>query len=201
MALVPMIQPPIIKLLTSKRERTVIMSEVRPVPKMVRVLFPIGMTLACALLVPASAPLIGMLMLGNLLREAGVVDRLAKSAQNEISNIVMLLLGLSVGSKMTAGEFLTFDTLRIISLGLVAFAVGTAAGVLLGKLMNLLSGGKINPMIGAAGVSAVPMAARVVQRLGQQENPRNFLLMNAMGPNFAGVLGSAVAAGVLLSLA
>ena len=186
MALVPIIQPPIIKLLTTKRERTVVMSEVRPVPKVVRVLFPIAMTLACALLVPASAPLIGMLMLGNLLREAGVVDRLAKSAQNEISNVVMLLLGLSVGSKMTAAEFLTFDTLRIIALGLVAFALGTAAGVLLGKLMNVLSGGKINPMIGAAGVSAVPMAARVVQRLGQQENPRNFLLMNAMGPNFAG---------------
>ena len=201
MALVPIIQPPIIRLLTSKRERTVVMSEMRPVPKQVRVLFPIGMTLACALLVPASAPLIGMLMLGNLLREAGVVDRLAKSAQNEISNIVMLLLGLSVGSKMTAGEFLTIDTLRIIALGLVAFALGTAAGVLLGKLMNVLSGGKINPMIGAAGVSAVPMAARVVQRFGQRENPRNFLLMNAMGPNFAGVIGSAVAAGVLLSIA
>ena len=201
MALVPIIQPPIIKLLTSKRERTVVMTEVRSVPKVVRVLFPIAMTLACALLVPASAPLIGMLMLGNLLREAGVVDRLAKSAQNEISNVVMLLLGLSVGSKMTAAEFLTVDTLRIIALGLVAFALGTAAGVLLGKLMNLLSGGKINPMIGAAGVSAVPMAARVVQRLGQQENPRNFLLMNAMGPNFAGVIGSAVAAGVLLSMA
>ena len=144
---------------------------------------------------------LGMLMLGNLLREAGVVDRLAKSAQNEISNVVMLLLGLSVGSKMTAAEFLTVDTLRIVALGLVAFGLGTAAGVLLGKLMNLLSGGKINPMIGAAGVSAVPMAARVVQRLGQQENPRNFLLMHAMGPKFAGGIGSAVAAGVLLAMA
>jgi sodium ion-translocating decarboxylase beta subunit len=201
MALVPIIQPPIIKLLTTKRERGIVMSEVRQVPKVVRVLFPVTMTLACALLVPASAPLIGMLMLGNLLREAGVVERLAKSAQNEISNIIMLLLGLSVGATMSAAEFLTEDTLKIIGLGLVAFALGTAAGVLLGKLMNVLSGGKINPMIGAAGVSAVPMAARVVQRLGQRENPRNFLLMNAMGPNFAGVIGSAVAAGVLLSLA
>ena len=201
MALVPIIQPPIIRLLTTKKERSVVMSEVRPVPRSIRILFPIAITLTAALLVPPSTPLIGMLMFGNLLREAGVVDRLSKAAQNELTNIITIFLGLAVGSKLTAAEFLTTDTLLIIALGLAAFSVGTASGVLLGKLLYLLSGGKVNPMIGAAGVSAVPMAARVVQRMGQRENPNNFLLMNAIGPNYAGVIGSAVAAGVLMAMA
>ena len=201
MALVPIIQPPIIRLLTTKKERSVVMSEVRPVPRSIRIMFPIAITLTAALLVPPSTPLIGMLMFGNLLREAGVVERLSKAAQNEITNIITIFLGLAVGSKLTAAEFLTTDTLLIIALGLAAFSVGTASGVLLGKLLYLLSGGKVNPMIGAAGVSAVPMAARVVQRMGQRENPNNFLLMNAIGPNYAGVIGSAVAAGVLIAMA
>ena len=201
MALVPIIQPPIIRLLTTKKERSVVMSEVRPVPRSVRIMFPIAITLTAALLVPPSTPLIGMLMFGNLLREAGVVERLSKAAQNELTNIITIFLGLAVGAKLTAAEFLTFDTIRIIVLGLAAFSVGTASGVLLGKLLYLVSGGKVNPMIGAAGVSAVPMAARVVQRMGQRENPSNFLLMNAIGPNYAGVIGSAVAAGVLMAMA
>ncbi|MFP4484368.1 MAG: sodium ion-translocating decarboxylase subunit beta [Spirochaetaceae bacterium] len=201
MALVPIIQPPIIRLLTSKKERRVVMGEVRQVSKTVRIVFPIVTTIVAALFVPPATPLIGMLMLGNLFREAGVVERLSKTAQNELINIVTILLALSVGSKMSADEFLTVSTIMIIVLGLVAFGIGTAAGVLLGKLMYLLSGGKVNPMIGAAGVSAVPMAARVVQKVGQEENPSNFLLMNAMGPNVAGVIGSAIAAGVLLALA
>jgi len=201
MALVPMIQPPIIRLLTSKKERMVVMSEVKPVSQRVKIVFPVVTMIVSALVIPASTPLIGMLMLGNLFREAGVVERLSKTAQNELINIVTIFLGVSVGSKMSAEEFLTMQTIFIIVLGLLAFSVGTAAGVLLGKLMYVLSGGKVNPMIGAAGVSAVPMAARVVQKVGQQENPQNFLLMNAMGPNVAGVIGSAVAAGVLLSLA
>ena len=201
MALVPIIQPPIIRLLTTKRERSVVMSEVRPVPRSIRIMFPIGITLTAGLLVPPATPLIGMLMFGNLLREAGVVERLSKAAQNELTNLITIFLGLAVGSKLTAAEFLTTDTLLIIALGLAAFSVGTASGVLLGKLMCLLSGGKVNPMIGAAGVSAVPMAARVVQRMGQKENPGNFLLMNAIGPNYAGVIGSAVAAGVLMAMA
>lgn len=201
MALVPVIQPPIIRLLTSTKERQVVMSEVKPVSKRVKIIFPIATTIIAAIFIPAATPLIGMLMLGNLFREAGVVTRLSNTAQNELINIVTIFLGLAVGSKMSAESFLNYQTLLIIGLGLTAFAIGTAAGVLLGKLMYLLSGGKVNPMIGAAGVSAVPMAARVVQKLGQQENPRNFLLMNAMGPNVAGVIGSAVAAGVLLSLA
>lgn len=201
MALVPVIQPPIIKMLTSQKERVVVMSDVKPVAQRVKIVFPIATTIVITLFIPAAAPLVGMLMLGNLLREAGVVERLSKTAQNELVNIVTILLGVSVGSKMSAAEFLTFDTLLIIGLGLVAFSVGTASGVLLGKLMYVLSGGKVNPMIGAAGVSAVPMAARVVQKVGQEANPRNFLLMNAMGPNVAGVIGSAVAAGILLSLA
>ena len=201
MALVPIIQPPIIRLLTTKKERSVVMSEVRPVPRSVRIMFPIAITLTAALLVPPSTPLIGMLMFGNLLREAGVVDRLSKAAQNELTNVITIFLGLAVGAKLTAAEFLTTDTLLIIALGLAAFSVGTASGVLLGKLLYLLSGGKVNPMIGAAGVSAVPMAARVVQRMGQRENPSNFLLMNAIGPNYAGVIGSAVAAGVLMAMA
>ncbi len=201
MALVPVIQPPIIRLLTTKKERQVVMSEIRPVSKRVRIIFPIASTIVAAIFIPASTPLIGMLMLGNLFREAGVVTRLSNTAQNELINIVTIFLGLAVGSKMSAESFLNYQTLLIIGLGLAAFSVGTAAGVLLGKLMYVLSGGKINPMIGAAGVSAVPMAARVVQKIGQEENPRNFLLMNAMGPNVAGVIGSAVAAGVLLALA
>ena len=201
MALVPIIQPPIIRLLTTKKERAVVMSEVPPVPRTIRILFPIAITLTAALLVPPSTPLIGMLMFGNLLREAGVVERLSKAAQNELTNLITIFLGLAVGAKLTAAEFLTTDTLLIVGLGLAAFSVGTASGVLLGKLLYLLSGGKVNPMIGAAGVSAVPMAARVVQRMGQRENPNNFLLMNAIGPNYAGVIGSAVAAGVLMAMA
>lgn len=201
MALVPVIQPPIIRALTSRTERQVVMSDVRQVSQRVKIVFPIVTTVVIALFIPAATPLVGMLMLGNLLREAGVVERLSKTAQNELINIVTILLGVSVGSKMSAGEFLVLDTLLIIGLGLAAFSIGTASGVLLGKLMYVLSGRKVNPMIGAAGVSAVPMAARVVQKVGQEENPRNFLLMNAMGPNVAGVIGSAVAAGVLLSLA
>ena len=201
MALVPVIQPPIIRALTSKTERRVVMSDVKPVAQRVKIVFPVATTIVIALFIPAATPLVGMLMLGNLLREAGVVERLSKTAQNELINIVTILLGISVGSKMSAAEFLVLDTLLIIGLGLVAFSVGTASGVVLGKLMYLLSGRTVNPMIGAAGVSAVPMAARVVQKVGQEENPRNFLLMNAMGPNVAGVIGSAVAAGVLLSLA
>ncbi len=201
MALVPIIQPPIIRALTTKREREIVMPQVQPVSRTVRILFPIVTTIAAALLVPASAPLIGMLMLGNLFREAGVVDRLSKTAQNELINIVTIFLGLSVGSKMAAESFLTVSTILIIVLGLLAFSIGTSAGLLLGKLMCFLTGGKVNPMIGASGVSAVPMSARVVQKEGQKANPHSFLLMNAMGPNVAGVIGSAVAAGVLLSLA
>lgn len=200
MALVPVIQPPIIRALTTKAERVVVMSDVAPVSQRVKIIFPIATTVVIALFVPAATPLVGMLMLGNLFREAGVVERLSKTAQNELINIVTILLGVSVGSKMSAAEFLTLDTLLIIGLGLIAFSIGTAGGLLLGKLMYIVSGKRINPMIGAAGVSAVPMAARVVQKVGQEENPRNFLLMNAMGPNVAGVIGSAVAAGVLLSL-
>jgi carboxybiotin decarboxylase len=201
MALVPIIQPPIIRLLTTRKERLVVMSEVKPVSQRVKIIFPIATTIVATLAIPASTPLIGMLMLGNLLREAGVVERLSKTAQNELINIVTIFLGVGIGSRMSAAEFLSVSTLMIIGLGLVAFSIGTAAGVLLGKLMYLFSGGTINPMIGAAGVSAVPMAARVVQKIGQQENPRNFLLMNAMGPNVAGAIGSAIAAGVLIALA
>ncbi len=201
MALVPIIQPPIIRLLTTKRERRVVMPTLRSVSKRQKILFPIITSLVASLLIPAATPLIGMLMLGNLFRECGVVDRLSHTAQNELINIITIFLGLSVGAKMSAAQFLTQNTLFIILLGLIAFAIGTMAGVLLGKFMYLISKGKINPMIGAAGVSAVPMAARVVQKVGQQEDSSNFLLMNAMGPNVAGVIGSAIAAGVLLSLA
>ncbi len=200
MALVPIIQPPIIKALTTKKERLIRMEDPKPVSKRTKILFPIITTIVTALLIPASAPLIGMLMLGNLFKECGVVDRLSKTAQNELINIVTIFLGISVGSKMSADHFLTFETIFIIVLGCIAFGVGTGGGVMLGKLMSKISGGKINPMIGAAGVSAVPMAARVVQKVGQKEDPGNFLLMNAMGPNVAGVIGSAIAAGVLLSL-
>lgn len=201
MALVPVIQPPIIRLLTSSSQRKIVMSEVREVPQRVKIVFPIVTGIACAMFVPAATPLIGMLMLGNLFRECGVVERLSKTAQNELINIVTIVLGVAVGSQMSAAQFLTVGTLMIIVLGVVAFSIGTASGVALGQIMYLVSGKTINPMIGAAGVSAVPMAARVVQKLGHEENPKNFLLMNAMGPNVAGVIGSAVAAGVLLALA
>ena len=204
MALVPIIQPPIIRLLTTRRERRVRMADLRPVSTSVKILFPILTTVTAALVVPAAAPLIGMLMLGNLLREASALsaklERLSQAAQNEMINIVTILLGLSVGSRMSADAFLNAQTLQIIALGLIAFAIGTSSGVLMGKLMCALTGGRVNPMIGAAGVSAVPMAARVVQKVGQDEDPGNFLLMNAMGPNVAGVIGSAVAAGVLIAL-
>lgn len=198
MALVPIIQPPIIKLLTTREERLIRMSQLRKVSKLEKVVFPIVITLLCCLLLPSAAPLISMLMLGNLMRECMVTERLSDTAQNALINIVTIFLGLSVGSKLSADKFLNFETLGILLLGLVAFSVGTAGGVIMGKVMCKLSGGKINPMIGAAGVSAVPMAARVVNKIGLEEDPQNFLLMHAMGPNVSGVIGSAVAAGVLL---
>lgn len=200
MALVPVIQPPIMKALTTKKERMIVMEQLRPVSKTERVIFPIVVTIFISLLLPAAAPLIGMLMLGNLFRECLVTDRLNKTAQNELINIVTIFLGVTVGATANGETFLNLQTLIIIAMGLFAFAFGTAGGVLLGKLMCKLSGGKINPLIGSAGVSAVPMAARVSQKVGQEANPKNFLLMHAMGPNVAGVIGSAVAAGVLLSL-
>ncbi|MFA5622183.1 MAG: sodium ion-translocating decarboxylase subunit beta [Thermovirgaceae bacterium] len=200
MSLVPLIQPPVIKLLTTRKDRAIRMDTLRPVSKRERVLFPIVSTVAAGLILPASVPLIGLLMFGNLLRECGVTERLSQAAQNEILNTVTILLGLSVGATMAAESFLTPATIKIIALGLVAFASSTAGGVLFGQLMKILSGGKINPMIGAAGVSAVPMAARVVQRISASENPGNFLLMHAMGPNVAGVIGTAVAAGTFLTL-
>ncbi|NPV04248.1 MAG: sodium ion-translocating decarboxylase subunit beta [Syntrophaceae bacterium] len=200
MALVPIIQPPIMRLLTTKKMRMVVMEQLRPVSKTERIIFPIAVTLVCSLMLPDATPLIGMLMLGNLFREAGVVARLNDTAQNALINIVTIFLGVTVGATASAESFLTFQTISIVVLGLAAFAVGTAGGVLFGVLMYFVSGGKVNPLIGSAGVSAVPMAARVSQVVGQRENPRNFLLMHAMGPNVAGVIGSAVAAGVLLSL-
>jgi oxaloacetate decarboxylase beta subunit len=200
MALVPIIQPPIMKALTTKEERSVVMEQLRPVTKAERILFPIVVTIVGSLLLPSAAPLLGMLMLGNLFRESLVVDRLSKTAQNELNNIVVIFLGVTVGATASADKFLTPQTLFIIALGLVAFAVSTVGGVLLGKVMYKLSGGKVNPLIGSAGVSAVPMAARVSQVVGQQENPGNFLLMHAMGPNVAGVIGTAVAAGVFLAI-
>lgn len=200
MALVPIIQPPIMRLLTTHRERTTQMEELRSVSRMERILFPFTILIAVVLFLPAAVPLIGMLVFGNLLRECGVVDRLARAAQNEIINAVTIFLGLSVGSKLNAEEFLNPETLGILAIGFVAFAIGTATGVLMGKGMYLISGGKINPLIGAAGVSAVPMAARVVNKVGLEANPNNYLLMHAMGPNVAGVIGSAVAAGFLLSV-
>ena len=200
MALVPIIQPPIMRALTTKKERSVVMEQLRPVSKTEKILFPIFVTAICVLLLPSAAPLIGMLMLGNLFRESGVVERLSKTAQNELMNIITILLGVTVGATANANTFLNPKTLLIIALGLLAFCIGTAGGVLFGKLMYVVTGGKVNPLIGSAGVSAVPMAARVSQKVGQQENPGNFLLMHAMGPNVAGVIGSAVAAGVLLSL-
>ena len=200
MALVPVIQPPIMKALTTKKERMIVMEQLRPVSKKEKILFPIVVTILVALLLPSAAALVGCLMLGNLFRECGVVDRLSKTVQNELMNIVTIFLGITVGATATAQTFLQVSTLKIILVGVVAFAVGTAGGVLLAKLMNKISGGKINPLIGSAGVSAVPMAARVSQVVGQKENPSNFLLMHAMGPNVAGVIGSAIAAGVLLSM-
>ena len=200
MALVPIIQPPIMRALTTEQERAVAMDELRPVSTTERILFPFTVLLLVVLLLPAASPLIGMLMFGNLLREAGVVERLSQTAQNELINLVTILLGLTVGSRLAAHTFLTVETIGILAIGLVAFAVGTATGVLMGKAMHRLSGGQVNPLIGAAGVSAVPMAARVVNRVGLESNPNNYLLMHAMGPNVAGVIGSAVAAGFLLSL-
>ena len=200
MALVPVIQPPIMKLLTTKKMRAIRMEQLRPVSKLERIVFPILVAVVVSFLVPDTAPLIGMLMLGNLFRESGVADRLSKTAQNELMNIVTIFLGTTVGATASAERFLTPQTLKIIALGLCAFAIGTAGGVLLGDLMCFITGGKINPLIGSAGVSAVPMAARVSQKVGQKENPTNFLLMHAMGPNVSGVIGSAVAAGVLLAI-
>lgn len=200
MSLVPIIQPPIMKLLTTVEERKIVMKQLRPVSRTERILFPIVSTVLIGLLLPASVPIIGMLMLGNLFRESKVVDRLSDTAQNELINIVTIFLATSVGATMQAEYFLTFNTIKIIILGLIAFSFGTAGGVLFAKLLNKITGGKINPLIGAAGVSAVPMAARVVQKVGQEANPSNFLLMHAMGPNVAGVIGTAVAAGVMLTL-
>ncbi len=200
MALVPIIQPPIMKLFTTPKERKVIMEQLRPVSQKEKILFPILVIILTGLLLPAALPLLGMLMFGNLIRETGVTERLSKGAQNELNNIVVIFLGLTVGAKASAEYFLTPDTIKIVLLGLGAFAFGTATGVLMGKLLYYITGGKINPLIGSAGVSAVPMAARVSQAVGKKENPNNYLLMHAMGPNVAGVIGSAVAAGILLSI-
>ncbi|MEG0639809.1 MAG: sodium ion-translocating decarboxylase subunit beta [Clostridia bacterium] len=200
MALVPVIQPPIMRALTTKKERMIVMEQLRPVTKREKIIFPIAVTIIVSLLLPSAAPLVGMLMLGNLFRESCVVDRITKTAQNELMNIVTIFLGVTVGATASAETFLQWKTLSIIVVGVLAFAFGTAGGVLLAKLMNKISGGKINPLIGSAGVSAVPMAARVSQVEGQKANPGNFLLMHAMGPNVAGVIGSAIAAGILLSM-
>ncbi|MDR1619422.1 MAG: sodium ion-translocating decarboxylase subunit beta [Clostridiales bacterium] len=200
MALVPVIQPPIMKLLTTKKERGIVMEQLRPVSKAEKIIFPIVVTIFVALLLPSAAVLVGFLMLGNLFRECGVTERLSKTAQNELINIVTIFLGLSVGATATAEKFLALETISIMVLGVIAFGFGTAGGVVLAKLMNLVSKKPVNPLIGSAGVSAVPMAARVSQVVGQKENPGNFLLMHAMGPNVSGVIGSAIAAGVFLSL-
>ena len=200
MALVPMIQPPIIRALTTEKERVIKMEQLREVSQTEKIIFPIVVTIFCCLLLPSATSLIGMLMLGNLLKESGRVPLLVKCIQDSLMYIVSIFLGVTVGAKASADHFLTPDTIKIIVLGLIAFSIGTAGGVLIGKLMCFFSKGKINPMIGAAGVSAVPMAARVSQTVGQEENPSNFLLMHAMGPNVAGVIGSAVAAGVLLTM-
>ena len=200
MALVPVIQPPIMKALTSKKDRQIVMGQLRTVSKTEKIVFPIVVTVLVSLMLPSAAPLIGSLMLGNLFKESGVTERLSKTAQNELMNIVTIFLGVTVGATAKAETFLQWQTLKIIAMGVFAFGGGTAGGVLLGDLMCKLSGGKINPLIGSAGVSAVPMAARVSQKVGQQENPSNFLLMHAMGPNVAGVIGSAVAAGVFISM-
>ena len=201
MALVPIIQPPIMKLLTSGEERQIEMTQLREVSPREKIFFPLMLLVLVALMVPSAAPLLGMFCFGNLMRECGVVDRLSDTTQNALINIVTIFLGLSVGSKLQADQFLVAETLGILALGIVAFGIGTAAGVLMAKLMNLLSSQQINPLIGAAGVSAVPMAARVVSRVGLEANPNNYLLMHAMGPNVAGVIGSAVAAGILIQFA
>ena len=200
MALVPIIQPPIMKLFTTKKERAIHMENLRPVSKLEKILFPIVVTIIVCLLLPTTAPLVGMLMLGNLFRESGVVRQLTETASNALMYIVVILLGTSVGASTSAEAFLNMTTIKIVILGLVAFAVGTAAGVLFGKLLCFLTKGKINPLIGSAGVSAVPMAARVSQKVGAEEDPTNFLLMHAMGPNVAGVIGTAVAAGVFMAI-
>ena len=200
MALVPVIQPPIMKLLTTEKERQIVMKPLRQVSKKEKIIFPIVVTIFVALLVPSAGPLIACLMLGNLFRECGVTERLSKTVQNELINIVTIFLGVSVGATATGATFLSFQTIKIMVMGIVAFGCGTAGGVLLAKFMNLFLKEKINPLIGSAGVSAVPMAARVSQKVGQEANPGNFLLMHAMGPNVAGVIGSAIAAGVLISL-
>ena len=199
MALVPVIQPPIMKALTTKKERMIKMTQLRQVSKTEKTIFPVIITIIISLLLPSAAPLVGCLMLGNLMKECGVTERLSKTVQNELMNIVTIFLGISVGATATAGSFLNFQTLGILTLGIVAFSFGSASGVILAKIMNLFTKEKINPLIGSAGVSAVPMAARVSQTVGQQYNPSNFLLMHAMGPNVAGVIGSAVAAGILLA--
>ena len=199
MALVPVIQPPIMKALTTKKEREIVMKQLRKVSKTEKIVFPIVVTIFVSLLLPSAAPLIGCLMLGNLMRESGVVERLSKTVQNELMNITTIFLGISVGATTTAAAFLNFQTLAILVIGVIAFGLGSAGGVLLAKFMNLFLKNNINPLIGSAGVSAVPMAARVSQTVGQEANPGNFLLMHAMGPNVAGVIGSAVAAGILLS--
>lgn len=200
MALVPVIQPPIMRLLTTKKERQIKMPPLREVSKREKILFPIVVTIFVAFLVPSATPLVGCLMLGNLWKESGVCERLCKTAQNELMNIVTIFLGISVGATATTTSFLNWDTIKIMIMGVCAFALGSAAGVLLAKFMNLFTRNKINPLIGSAGVSAVPMAARVSQKVGQEEDPSNFLLMNAMGPNVAGVIGSAIAAGVMIAL-
>lgn len=201
MALIPVIQPPIMKLMTTKKSRSVVMEQLRTVSKTEKILFPIIVTIVVALIVPDAVSLVGMLMLGNLAKESGVVERLGKTMQNELMNIVTIFLGITVGATATAESFLNLQTLGIIALGLLAFCFSTFGGLLLGNIMYKLTGGKVNPLIGSAGVSAVPMAARVAQVVGQKENPSNFLLMHAMGPNVAGVIGSAVAAGVFLAIA
>lgn len=200
MALIPVIQPPIMKAITTKKERMIVMEQLRPVSKTEKILFPIIVTIVVGLIVPDAVALVGMLMLGNLIKESGVADRLAKTAQNGLMNVITIFLGVTVGATATADTFLTPATLGIVALGLIAFCFSTAGGLLLGKLMCKLTHGKVNPLIGSAGVSAVPMAARVSQTVGQKENPSNFLLMHAMGPNVAGVIGSAVAAGVFLAM-
>lgn len=200
MALVPLIQPPIMRLLTTKKERLIRMEQAGDVPRWVKICFPIGVTVLCAMLVPAATALVGLLMFGNLLRECGVTERLTKSAQNELINLVTIVLGLCVGVSMSGDGFLRVSTLKILFLGCAAFALSTAGGVLLGKVMARLPGSPVNPLIGAAGVSAVPMAARVAHNVAQKEDPNNYLLMHAMGPNVAGVIGTAVAAGALLAL-
>jgi len=200
MALVPIIQPPIMKLLTTEEERQTKMTQLRHVGKLEKILFPLLLLLVTILLLPSATPLVGMLCFGNLLKECGVVERLSNTAQNELINIVTIFLGLAVGSKLAADKFLSAETLGILVLGMIAFSIGTAAGLIMGKIMYRLTGKSVNPLIGAAGVSAVPMAARVANKIGLQANPQNFLLMHAMGPNVAGVIGSAVAAGVLLAI-